>query len=251
MTLFNKLLQFWQGCTTFEKVWCILFTSCGLAVSVIKGSALLSATATICGMWCVFLVAKGKLSNFYVGSVYVILHAIISWQYELYISFATYIAFYLPLQYIGWRHWKKHQPLYTIQDEDIVMRQLFPRGWLAILIVLIITSLVYIQLLYTYDPSDMSWDSVTVIFSIVGQLLMTWRFVEQWVAWLCINIFNAVWWAVILLPQHGEMILVVMWVLKIINALYGWYNWKQLGKKQSNLVSGEYCPYEPKLTRHY
>lgn len=251
MILFPSIKQFWQECTRFERIWCVTFTSLAIVVSIIKASAPLSAIATLCGMWCVFLVAKGKIANFYIGAVYVTLHAIISWQYQLNVMMWVYLLLYLPLQFLGWWHWRNHPPLYAIQHEDIVMRELFPRGWLATLIALIISSLVYIQILYGYNPNDVSWDSVTVVISITGQLLMTWRFVEQWVAWLCINIFNTVWWVAVLLPEHGEVILLVMWILKLINAIYGWYNWKRLGKQQSQLICGPYCPYEPQVVRHY
>ena len=142
-------------------------------------------------------------------------------------------------------------PLYQIHHEDIVMRELFPRGWLAILIAVIISSLIYIQFLTLFNVHYSQWDSVTLIISIVGQILTTFRFVEQWVTWLCLDIFNVIWWFLVLYPQNGDLTMAVMWAFKLINVFYGWYTWKKLGKAQTKLVSGPYCPYEPQFTRHY
>ena len=142
-------------------------------------------------------------------------------------------------------------PLYQIHHEDIVMRELFPRGWLAIYIAVIISSLIYIQFLTLFNVHYSQWDSVTLIISIVGQILTTFRFVEQWVTWLCLDIFNVIWWFLVLYPQNGDLTMAVMWAFKLINVFYGWYTWKKLGKAQTKLVSGPYCPYEPQFTRHY
>ncbi|UOO91838.1 nicotinamide riboside transporter PnuC [Vitreoscilla stercoraria] len=249
----NTIRTFWQQCSTFEKWWCITFTVVGLGVAVFKNTPLLNMSATILGMWCVFLVAKGHLSNFYVGTVYVTLHAYISFKYGLYFMTGLYLCFYLPLQWVGWKVWSKHKPLYAIKHEHIVIREIFPRGWLAILIALIIVSLIYIQVLQIYYQADhFPWDSVLMIMAITGQLLMTWRFVEQWVAWICINIVNSAVWLLLFTPgDDAAWIFVAMWLLKIINAIYGWYNWKYMQKQQTKLVAGPYCPYQPQFTRRY
>jgi nicotinamide mononucleotide transporter len=132
-----------------------------------------------------------------------------------------------------------------------VMRELFPRGWLAVLIAVIIGSLIYVQFLTLFNVHYSQWDSVTLVISIVGQILTTFRFVEQWVTWLCLDIFNVIWWFLVLYPVNGDLTIAVMWAFKLVNVFYGWYTWNKLGKAQTKLVSGPYCAYEPQFTRHY
>ena len=178
MRFLDKIARFWQECTTFEKIYCVAFTVTSIAISIIQDASFISALASITGMWCVFLVAKGNLNNFYFGAV-------------------------------------------------------------------------FLQFLTLFNVHYSQWDSVTLIISIVGQILTTFRFVEQWVTWLCLDIFNVIWWFLVLYPQNGDLTMAVMWAFKLINVFYGWYTWKKLGKAQTKLVSGPYCPYEPQFTRHY
>ena len=247
----DKISRFWQECTTFEKIYCVAFSVTSIAISIIQDASFISALASITGMWCVFLVAKGNLNNFYFGAIFLSLSGMIMWQYGLYITLAIHLGFYLPMQFVGYWFWKRSPPLYQIHHEDIVMRELFPRGWLAVLIAVIIGSLIYVQFLTLFNVHYSQWDSVTLVISIVGQILTTFRFVEQWVTWLCLDIFNVIWWFLVLYPVNGDLTIAVMWAFKLVNVFYGWYTWNKLGKAQTKLVSGPYCAYEPQFTRHY
>ena len=91
MRFLDKIARFWQECTTFEKIYCVAFTVTSIAISIIQDASFISALASITGMWCVFLVAKGNLNNFYFGAVFLTLSGIIMWQYGLYITLAIHV----------------------------------------------------------------------------------------------------------------------------------------------------------------
>lgn len=110
MKYIDKIGQFWRECTTFEKTYCVLFTLASIGISIFQQASIISAIASITGMWCVFLVAKGNLANYYFGAIFLTLSGIICWEYELYFTLAIHVCFFLPLQLIGWWHWKKHPP---------------------------------------------------------------------------------------------------------------------------------------------
>ena len=103
----DKISRFWQECTTFEKIYCVAFTVTSIAISIIQDASFISALASITGMWCVFLVAKGNLNNFYFGAVFLTLSGIVMWQYGLYITLAIHVGFYLPMQWVGYWFWKR------------------------------------------------------------------------------------------------------------------------------------------------
>ena len=92
----DKISRFWQECTTFEKIYCVAFSVTSIAISIIQDASFISALASITGMWCVFLVAKGNLNNFYFGAIFLSLSGMIMWQYSLYITLAIHLGFICP-----------------------------------------------------------------------------------------------------------------------------------------------------------
>ena len=74
-------------------------------------------------------------------------------------------------------------------------------------------------------------DAATNVMAIVAQLLMIWRYREQWLWWVVIDVICIVMWF-----NVGNWSMVAMYIAWTINALYGWYNWSKLNKIQ---VEGE------------
>ena len=249
----KKLISFWQECTQFEKLWCLTFTLVSVVVGFIQKVNGLNILASILGLWCVFLVAKGKMTNFLVGAVYLLVDAYLHFQYGLYFMTGLSLFFYLPLQWIGWKIWSAHPPLYAMNHEQVSVRQMFPRGWLAIFIALIVIVLMHVQALHMYYQNhNTPWESLVITLAITGQLLMTGRFVEQWVAWIGINLLSCVLWLMVFLPNDQAVwSFVSMWLLNTINAIYGWHNWKSIQDKQATMIVGAYCEYEPQMMRRY
>ena len=70
------------------------------------------------------------------------------------------------------------------------------------------------------------YDALTNVLAIVAQMLMVWRFREQWIVWIVIDIT-----CLIMFITLGQWSMVAMYVAWTINAFYGWYNWTKLNKE--------------------
>ena len=66
-------------------------------------------------------------------------------------------------------------------------------------------------------------DAATVALAVIAQLLMVWRYREQWAIWIAIDVFSLIMFIIL-----GEWSMVAMYVAWTINAFYGWYNWTKL-----------------------
>lgn len=67
----------------------------------------LGSLASITGVLCVVLVAKGSIWNYAFGLVNVSLYALISYRASLYGDAGLNAFYYLPMQFIGWWQWRK------------------------------------------------------------------------------------------------------------------------------------------------
>lgn len=81
---------------------------CNAIYSVLTGSLdPVGSGASVAGVVCVVLVAKGSIWNYLFGVVNVTLYAVISWKAALYGDAALNALYYLPMQFIGWWQWRK------------------------------------------------------------------------------------------------------------------------------------------------
>lgn len=71
-------------------------------------------------------------------------------------------------------------------------------------------------------------DAATNVLAIFAQLLMVWRYREQWLWWLVIDVLCVKMWFV-----AGNWSMVAMYVAWTANCIYGWMNWTKLNKTQS------------------
>ena len=69
-------------------------------------------------------------------------------------------------------------------------------------------------------------DAMTVALAVIAQLLMVWRYREQWACWILIDTVSLVMFIIL-----GEWSMVAMYIAWTINAFYGLYNWTKLQEK--------------------
>ena len=112
---------------------------------------------------------------------------------------------------------------------------------LAVLLSLILASTFFAQIVLSMGEGKPELDILAFIFSIAAQLLMIGRFIENWVAWLCLNVFNIGLWTYTAITVTPTYSIAYMWLIFMGNCAYGCYRWAQIGKKQTLLYVGPYC----------
>jgi nicotinamide mononucleotide transporter len=68
-------------------------------------------------------------------------------------------------------------------------------------------------------------DAMTVALAVIAQLLMVWRYREQWACWTLIDVISLIMFIIL-----GNWSMVAMYIAWTANAFYGWYNWTKLQK---------------------
>ena len=66
-------------------------------------------------------------------------------------------------------------------------------------------------------------DTVTTTIGIVAQIMMIFRFREQWILWFVLDVLCIVLWAI-----DGNWCLMVQYIFWTINCVYGYFCWKNV-----------------------
>ena len=65
-------------------------------------------------------------------------------------------------------------------------------------------------------------DALTTVIGIIAQLMLIFRFREQWVLWFILDVLCIVLWAI-----DGNWCLSMQYVFWTVNCIYGFYSWKK------------------------
>lgn len=232
----NRWFGSWSHWSTFEKSWLGLFALVTIAVFFLMDDTILGLIASLAGMICVVMVAKGLIGNYLFGIIQVSLYGYLSIQYGLFGEAMLNLAFYLPTQFIGLWLWSRNRR--TIKDTDtdeVIAKKLTGIQIAGIAIASVILIACYAWLLKTIGGNEVSLDSATTVLSIIAQILMLLRYREQWIMWIVINVLSIIMWVFTLNAQDGtDWTLVVMWSAFLVNSIYGYWNWTRLANKDKD-----------------
>ncbi len=212
--------EFWNGYNTFEKLFFASMILLQVIVYCFVPDTPIGIVCGIAGVICVALTAKGKISSYIFNFIQMITYMIICWDAALYLEFGEQV-FYFVACIFGVFLWKKNM----VKDENGCkqVRSKKFKAWQWI-VTIAVTAVATVTLGYFGDNvlgSTLSYlDALTVALAVIAQLLMVWRYREQWVMWIVIDVSSLVMFAIL---QQWSM--VAMYVAWTINAVYGWYNW--------------------------
>ena len=108
--------------------------------------------------------------------------------------------------------------------EQVIAKKFQWWHWIAVVVITVATTILLGRFGDVVLGSTLSYlDACTVALSVIAQLLMVWRYREQWAMWIAIDIASIVMFALL-----GQWSMVAMYIAWTANAVYGWYNWTKL-----------------------
>lgn len=216
-----------------DRAWLAFLVLAGGALSVYLATSTFDASVSLSGILCVGLIAVGRREGYLIGLYNSLSYSILAYGNGLYGEVYLNLLFFVPTGIIGYVMWYRH----TRQDMTVEMRQL---SWTQRLIVAAIcmVSTIGLYLLLRLNPLQNTpfIDATTNILSVVATFLMMWRYKEQWLLYILLNIITIVMWFLRFKAggAAGDL-MILMWSLFLLNALFGYWRW-HMGTKNA-LVS--------------
>ena len=141
------------------------------------------------------------------------------------------MLYFLPMTFFGIYFWSKN----TKQREEkkrVIVRNLSWKEKIVWFGSSIVVFTIYGFLLKFLNGTLPFIDSSTTVFSIIATILLTKRVTDQWFYWIMVDILSVVMWVYIFVMKQGDVSMLVMWSAYLVNAVYGYYNWRKMEKKQ-------------------
>lgn len=215
--------EFWNGYTLFEKIFLFSMVTLQLIVYCFVPDTPIGMVCGVAGVICVVLTAKGKISSYFFNFIQMITYMIICWDAALYLEFGEQV-FYFIVCIFGVFMWNKNMKTNEDGTTQVKAKKFQLWQWLVVAAVVVVSTLALGYFGGEVLGGTMPYlDAMTVALAVIAQLLMVWRYREQWACWILIDVIS-----LIMFIALGNWSMVAMYVAWTANAFYGWYNWTKL-----------------------
>ena len=219
--------EFWTGYNWFERFFLLSMVILQVIVYCFVPDTPIGIICGIAGCICVVLTAKGKISSYIFNFIQMITYMIICWDAALYLEFGEQVFYFIACIF-GVILWKKNMNKNEDGTEQVSAKKFKPWQWVATISATLLGTVTLGWFGDVVLNSTLSYlDAATVALAVIAQLLMIWRYREQWAIWIAIDVFSLIMFIIL-----GQWSMVAMYIAWTINAFYGWYNWSKLNKQQ-------------------
>lgn len=168
----------------------------------------------------IFLAGRNNIHTWWIGMIGCALFGVLFYQWNLYADVALQ-AFFIVSSAIGWRQWLKGNHGTVLPVTNVKVRSLLlivPAG--------VALTVGYGALLHSFTNAYAPFvDSAVLVFSIVAQLLLMQRRIENWPFWLLVNSI-----AVPLYASRELYLTSFLYGCYWINAIVSWVLWRRLAR---------------------
>ena len=224
--MLEKIKKSFNTWTKWDYLWLLIANGTILGLSLYWGDGLIPIISALTGVTCVIFVSKQMIANYYVGAINVALYAFLSYQSRLYGDAMLNAFYYFPMQFIGIYMWKKNKS----DNGEVESKRLTAKQRFILTFASFISILVYSLLLKRLGGNIPLIDATSTVLSVIAMLLMVKQYLEQWYLWVIVNTVSIIMWAVSLSQGSGDYATLLMWIIYLLNSLYGLYNWRKANK---------------------
>lgn len=218
---------------------------------------LIAGLGAVMGVVNTVLSANGNIWTFVFGFIDVVCCSIVYFDSGIMGTFALHVLYFLPMQFVGWWQWRKRgagtkaelTESGEMETAKVRARRLTPRHWFYVALAFVAgTAATYAVLYYIdlaqfnagqlteIDRSKILLDATVVMLNIIGQVLMSMAYMEQWYIWNLVNVFSIWLWANRLMtPDAGgyTVVMIIKYVFYLLNSINGLRIWWRLSGKDA------------------
>ncbi len=177
---------------------------------------MIEVAAFVTGVATVFLAARQHIWNWPIGIVNVALYAVLFFQVKLYADAGLQVV-YLVLAVYGWWAWLHG----GVQGGPLTVRRVSPRLFLTVTAMGAAFATVLGVSLARFTDADVPLlDSALTGASLVGQFLMTRKYLESWAVWVVADVVY-----VGLFVSRELYLTALLYAIFTGLALYAWREW--------------------------
>ena len=227
------------GCMTLAQLLLTIFTETQV------GTAIFNYTLSLVGFLYVVFASRCSFWIFILGFYQPIAYGLVCLNAHIYGEMIVNFAYFAPMQIVGiilWlQNYKKQQSTPNANNSVVTVKKLKTKQYYIFVPIIIVSYVALYFILSAINGQRLPYlDALISIMCIVGTMLLTLRYIENWYAYLIVNSVSCFQW--LLLTIDGDTTAPYMFILYLAYTLYsviGLIKWNRYAKqnKQSTTDS--------------
>lgn len=201
-----------------QKIINLIIVAIFITISYITNSTLIEIIASLFGLICVYLAAKENIWTYPTGIINIILFLIIFYDVNLYADM-TLQGMFLILSLYGWVYWLRNRGEKNVRPTTKL--NIVERIFLVIMTPILSLGWGYLLKEFT-DASVPYLDSFIATTSVVAQILLSSKKLENWYLWILVDILS-----VGLYAYKGLYTISFTYFVFLIICILGVINWRK------------------------
>ena len=224
----ERINNFFSDWSFKEKLWLAFVLTFQTVAWIINKESAFMLIMTLTSSLNLVLGAKGKVAGLYFAIINSAMYAYSCLAIPLYGEIMYNILYSIPVSASAIYLWKKN----TASDGEVKFRTMSKNFIIGTLVVTIIAIFAYSQLLKWMGGNFAFMDSLTTVVSVIASMLYLLRYSEQWLMWVIVNALSIVMWVMVFMSgDETALLIILMKVINLCNASYGYWNWRKIAKK--------------------
>ena len=197
---------------------------------------LVAAFGSLMGILSTVCSANGIIWTFLFGLIDVSLYAVMCFIGGKWGNAFLHLLYFLPMQFVGFFQWRRRG---AALKEAPKARRLTGKGRAIAGAALVLGSAVLFAVLRLTGAVQTPFaDAFSVVCNIIGQLLLSMAYMEQWFFWIGVNVSTIVMWSLTLSANPSDsyaLIYIIKYSFYLLNALNGLRLWIKMSAPDRSL----------------
>ena len=190
---------------------------------------LLNLIASLIGVTALIFVAKGHVLGQLLTVVFSVFYGIISVLFTYYGEMITYLFMTAPMAVVAAVEWIKnpYKDTQEVKVHKVTKKQLAVMWLLAILV-----TILFYFILKALNTANLFFSTVSITTSFVASYLTFLRSPYYAIGYSANDMVLIILWALASVENISYLPMVACFIMFLFNDLYGFYNWKNMQKRQ-------------------
>ena len=227
----------------------IVITSLKFSASSPEGRVLLvvSAFGALMGVLATVCSANGRIVTFLFGFLDVAIYGVmclLNWKDggSGLGNAILHFVYFVPMQFVGYAQWRRRGAAPS-GGGTLLARRLSARQWALYSVIFIVGAVAAYLLVARFDRSASGagtlrvaalLDVLPLMCNILGQLLMSTAYMEQWIFWIGVNVFSIVMWSCSAADSGFAAVYIVKYSFYLLNSFNGLRIWRALSRRRED-----------------
>lgn len=193
-----------------------------------------SLFATLTGVTSLILVAKGNVIGHFIGLIFDIIYAIVSFKFRYYGEMITYMGMAAPASLVASIIWLKNMNVKG--KSEVRMEHMTVKKFILSSVFTIFVTIAFYFILRAFNTKNLAISTFSVTTSFFAASFSIMRLPYYAIAYCANDIVLIIMWTMASKENPGYIPMIFCFVIFLANDIYGYINWKKIRAEQESKI---------------